>query len=176
MNGLRARFVVGGAVLALSVLGGSGCRSAHQTPRPVVPGGPATAAPTASAAAQKTEEAQKAILDRDNEKIRAMVEADAKALNEILRDDLLYIHSSAPLDNKERVIEEITSGLLKYKAIDMSEVSVRVYGDTGVLVGRAILKVSTKGKAMEIPVRLTEVWVRTSGVWQLASWQATRIP
>lgn len=168
MNALRARFVAGGAVFALSVLGASGCRSLH--------GAPPAPAP---AAAVKTEDAQKAILDRDAEKIRAMVQADVKALGEILRDDLIYIHSSGPVDTKERVIDEIASGLLQYKAIETSEVAVRVYGnsgDMGVLTGRAILKVSTKGKALEIPVRLTEVWVRSHGVWQLASWQATRIP
>ena len=167
MYGLRALWVAGGAVLALSALGVCGCRSTGVAP---------AVAPSAPSAVMKPEDAQKAILDRDAEKIRAMVQADTKALGEILRDDLIYIHSSAPVDTKERVIDEIATGLLKYKAVEMSEVSVRVYGDTGVLVGRAVLKVSTKGKAMEIPVRLTEVWVRTNGVWQLASWQATRIP
>jgi ketosteroid isomerase-like protein len=168
MNGLRARFVAGGTVLALSVLGLSGCRPLHEAPR--------TAAAPVIPAAMSPEDAAKAILDRDAEKVRAMVQADTKALGEILRDDLIYIHSSGPVDTKERVIDEIATGLLKYKAVETSEVGVRVYGDTGVLTGRAVLKVSTKGKAMEIPVRLTEVWVRTHGVWQLASWQATRIP
>jgi ketosteroid isomerase-like protein len=105
-----------------------------------------------------------------------MVQVDAKALGEILRDDLIYIHSSAQVDNKERVIDEIVSGLLKYSAVETSEVGVRVYGDTAVVTGRAVLKASSKGKPMEIPVRFTEAWVRSKGVWQLATWEATRIP
>jgi hypothetical protein len=164
MNGLRGRFIVGGALLALSLLAAPGCRSVHEARKAAAP------------AAANPEAAQKAVLDRDSAKIQAMVHADAKALGEILRDDLIYIHSSGPVDNKERVIDEITSGLLQYSAVETSEVWVRIYGDTSVVAGRALLKVSTKGKALEIPVRFTEVWVRSNGVWQLASWQATRIP
>jgi len=172
MNGLRVRFVAGGAALALSLLAAPGCRSMHEAPRAAT-----TAATTAAAPALgKTEDVQKAVLDRDAAKIQAMVHADAKALGEILRDDLIYIHSSGPVDTKDRVIDEITSGLLQYSAVETSEVGVRVYGNTSVITGRAILKVSTKGKRLEIPVRYTEVWVCSGGVWQLASWQATRIP
>ncbi len=164
MNGLRVRFVVGGAALALSLLAAPGCRSMHEAPK--------AAAPVAAS----SEDVQKAILSREAAKIQAMVQADAKALGEILRDDLIYIHSSAQVDNKERVIDEIVSGLLKYSAVETSEMGVRVYGDTAVVTGRAVLKASSKGKPMEIPVRFTEAWVRSKGVWQLATWQATRIP
>jgi len=164
MNGLRARFVVGGAALALSLLAAPGCRSVREAPKAAAP------------AVARQEDAQKAILEREAARIQAMVQVDAKALGEILRDDLIYIHSSGQVDNKERVIDEIVSGLLKYSAVESSEVGVRIYGDTAVVTGRSVLKASSKGKPMEVPVRFTEAWVRSKGVWRLATWQSTRIP
>lgn len=171
MIGSRARFVLGAATLSLSFAGVLGCSS---TPKaaPVVPAAPAAPVPKA----EKPEDVQKAILDRDAQRSQAMIQADAKALGEILRDDVTYIHSSSPLEGKAQVIDEITSGKLKYTAIEPSEVGVRVYGDTAISTGRVLLKVSSRGKPAVFSVRFTEVWLRSNEVWQLAAWQSTRIP
>jgi ketosteroid isomerase-like protein len=170
---VRARFAVGGAALALSVLTALGCSTARkEVPR---------AAPAAPAAKAETpEDVQKTILDRAAERSRAMIQADAKALGEILRDDVTYIHSSSSPEGKAQVIEEITSGKLKYMGIEPSEVAVRVYGDTAISTGRVLLKFTSLGKPKTFSVRFTEVWLRSdhgsNGVWQLAAWQSTRIP
>jgi hypothetical protein len=130
----------------------------------------------AAGSAQGAGDVQKEILDREARRIAAMVQADVKTLGEILRDDLTYIHSSGPLEGKAAILDEISTGKLRYESIEPSEVVVRPYGETAVATGRALLKVNALGRALAFSVRFTEVWVRTGGVWQLAAWQSTRIP
>jgi ketosteroid isomerase-like protein len=166
----RISFVVGGAVLALSVLGSPGCSSIKPAPPP------APAASPAPAAAQSPEDLQKEILAQDARRIEAMVGADVKTLGDILRDDLTYIHSSGQLETKAQVIDEIATGKLKYRAIVPSEQTVRVLGDSALVTGRAQLKAVSGGKSLGFWVRFTEVWVRTGTTWQLAAWQSTRLP
>jgi ketosteroid isomerase-like protein len=170
MIGLRAGFAVG--AVALSILGVLGCSSTQKEAPKAAP----AAKPAKPETSEKPEDVQKVIVERDAERAQAMIKADAKALDEILRDDVTYIHSSGPIEGKAQVIKEITSGKLKYTGVEPSEVGVRVYGDTAISTGRALLKASSLGKPMAFSVRFTEVWLRSNGVWQLAAWQSTRIP
>jgi len=165
MKGWRRRAVMGwGAILLVVALG---CASPQTKP---------AAAPAAASPAPKPEDVQKEILAQDARRIEAMTQADAQALGEILRDDLTYIHSSGPLETKAQVIDEITSGKLRYRAIEPSEQTVRVFGDTAIVTGRAQLRVNSGGKGLGFWVRFTEVWVRANNAWQLAAWQSTRLP
>jgi ketosteroid isomerase-like protein len=170
MIGLRVGFAVG--AVTLSVLGVLGCSSAQKESPKAAP----AAKPEKTAKPETPEDLQKVIIERDAQRAQAMIQADAKALDEILRDDVTYIHSSGPIEGKAQVIKEITSGKLKYTGIEPSEVGVRVYGDTAISTGRVLLKSSSLGKSMQFSVRFTEVWLRSHGVWQLAAWQSTRIP
>jgi len=167
----RTSFVLGGAVLALFALGSLACGSA----RPAAPA--AAPAPVAApVVARSPEDVRKEVLAADARRIAATIAADVKTLGEILRDDLTYIHSSGQLETKAQVIDEITSGKLKYRAIVPSEQGVRVFGDWAMVTGRAQLKVNSGGKSLGFWVRFTEVWVRSEGIWQLAAWQSTRLP
>jgi ketosteroid isomerase-like protein len=163
----RARCAAVAAALSLSFLSALGCRSTQKETPPAVAPAPSP---------ERPEDVQKAILDREAERNRAMIQADAKALGEILRDDLVYIHSNTSVEGKNLVVEEITSGKLHYTSIEPSEVVVRPYGDTAIATGRVLLKFTSLKKPMAFSVRFTEVWLRSHGVWQLASWQAARIP
>ena len=164
MKGRQRRAVMGwGAILLVVTLG---CASPQTKP----------AAAPASPAAPKPEDVQKEVLAQDARRIEAMTKADAQALGEILRDDLTYIHSSGPLETKAQVLDEITSGKLRYRAIEPSEQTVRVFGDTAIVTGRAQLRVTSGGKPLGFWVRFTEVWVRANNAWQLAAWQSTRLP
>jgi ketosteroid isomerase-like protein len=166
----RASFVMGGVVLAVLAFVSLGCSSVKPAPPP------AAVASPAPEAAQSPEDVQKEILAQDARRIDAMVAADVKTLGEILRDDLTYIHSSGQIETKAQVLDEIATGKLKYRAIVPSEQTVRVFGDSALVTGRAQLKVLSGSKSLGFWVRFTEVWVRTGTTWQLVAWQSTRLP
>lgn len=158
MHQMRPRRTRGGAPFALFALAVLGALGILQTP------------------AARAADVQAEILARAAARIAAMVKPDLKALGEILRDDVTYIHSSGPLEGKAAVLDEIATGKLVYQSIEPSEAVVRSYGDTAVCTGRALLKVNALGRPLAFSVRFTEVWVRAHGIWQLAAWQSTRIP
>ena len=161
MNRLHPRHAVAAALLTLLSLGALSCRSTR---------------PEAPQAAPPAADPEKEVLAQQARRIEAMIKADAKVLDEILRDDLTYIHSSGPLEGKAQVLDEIVTSRIRYRSLNPSEQTVRVYGDTVVVTGRAQIQAQSGGKVVGFPIRFTEVWVRAQGVWRLAAWQSTRIP
>ena len=64
---------------------------------------------------------------------QATLKKDRAALEKLLHDDLTYSHSSAKTENKADVIKSVTTGKATVEAIDFSDTTVRVYGNTALL-------------------------------------------
>jgi ketosteroid isomerase-like protein len=112
----------------------------------------------------------------DAQRFAAMVARDRAALERLLADDLTYTHSTGQVESKAQFLESLASGALIYRSIEPEEVAVRVYGETAVVTGRAVMRVENRGQALVLPVRFTSVYVRREGLWRLAAWQSTRLP
>jgi ketosteroid isomerase-like protein len=110
-------------------------------------------------------------------RIEALTNSDVPRLQKLLADDLTYTHSTGTAESKAEFLHRIQSGELKYEAMQhQNDVSVRLYGDTGILTGTSRVKVRAQGHALSLHIRFTEIWVRRDHVtWQLVAWQATRI-
>jgi hypothetical protein len=109
-----------------------------------------------------------------------MVSGDIGTLEKLLADDLVYVHASSRVDDKESFLASLKSGALKFERIERDELIVRLYNSKSAIVtGRARVFVRSKGEAKEIHIRFTNVWVRADGStddWRFATWQATKIP
>lgn len=117
-----------------------------------------------------------AIIDLDRKRMEAMCKQDAATLNELLADDLVYIHSSARVDTKQSLIGNMQSGSTVYKSIDPSDVQAKDLGDAVVLTGVAKISVQGGGNLMNFGVRFTDVYANKGGAWQMVQWQSTRLP
>jgi ketosteroid isomerase-like protein len=106
----------------------------------------------------------------------AMVRGDAAALDEILSDDLTYVHATATFETKAEFLRRLRTGDLKYDALGPESQEVRVYGLTGVVTGIAKVQVRSGGQPLTFRMRYTDVYVRRGARWQMVAWQATRIP
>jgi ketosteroid isomerase-like protein len=62
---------------------------------------------------------------------------------------------------------------LRYDAIDVSDMVVRLYGNTAIVTARAAVKGTELGEEFSGPYRFTRVWVRRNGKWLTVSYQAT---
>lgn len=124
------------------------------------------------AAAQESDEA--AVRAAEDRRIRALVEDDFAALEEILAEDLTYTHSNALVDTKASYIRTLRAGTTKYAAIDRDTPAVRLYGSTAVLTGTASM--TMRGQADPVRLRYTLVYVKRNGRWQAVAWQSTRLP
>jgi len=116
------------------------------------------------------------IISLDAQRMTAMSQGDIGTLNALLSDDLVYTHSSARLDTKKSLIENMQSGKTVYTAVVPSDVKAQDYGDAVVLTGVARISVKSGGNAMNFGVRFTDVYINKGGQWQMVAWQSTRLP
>lgn len=140
--------------------------------------------PTFSAQ-HKTPRSKSAVMDvGDQDTIREIVDIEHQAREATLRrdpefpqrmlaDDYVAIGPLGQVTTKKEAISARRSGQLRYDNIDVSDMVVRLYGDTAVVTARADVKGHQLGEDFSGPYRYTRVWVRRSGRWQAVSYQAT---
>jgi ketosteroid isomerase-like protein len=123
-------------------------------------------------------------LDPEQETIREVIEMEREAKEASLRrdpqfperalaDDYVAISPLGQVTTKKEAISARKSGQLRYDTIDVSDMVVRLYGDTAIVTARADVKGHQLGEDFSGPYRYTRVWVRKAGHWQAVSYQAT---
>ncbi len=107
---------------------------------------------------------------------RAMIAKDIAALDQILADDVCYIHSPGFAEDKSEYLAGVKKGLYDYEAITSRNVTIKQVGDIAIMHGIAEMKVSETGKPRDLlHLLFTLVWIR-DGAWRLFLRQATRVP
>ena len=106
----------------------------------------------------------------------AQMNDDFAAMDKLFADDLVYIHSSSVVDNKQTYIESMRSGSVKYKTMRRSDVTVRTFGCVATLTGLGNFDVRVNDKDLSVEIRFHSVWAKRDGKLQFISWQATRTP
>jgi len=118
------------------------------------------------------EEALKAEQDR----YAAQMKGDAAAMQRLIGDDLVYIHSSTVQDTKASFIESIRSGNVKYRTMKRGDVKVRTYGCIAIVSGGANFGVTVKGEDRTLNLLFHAVYAKRAAGVQFVSWQATKLP
>jgi ketosteroid isomerase-like protein len=119
--------------------------------------------------------AEAELLRLDDERVRAMMAADAAALERLMSDDIVYTHSSGRLDSKRSFIASIVGGTVKYRRVDRKEVAASLREGFAVLTGRVEIDVETGGRVLNLNLRFCNVWERAGKGWQQIAWQSTPI-
>lgn len=119
------------------------------------------------------EAAVREIVDMERQAKEASLRRDADFSQRTLADDYVAISPLGQITTKQDTLSVRRSGQLRYDTINVSDMVVRVYGDTAVVTARAEVKGHQLGEDFSGPYRYTRVWVRRSGRWQTVSYQAT---
>ncbi len=101
---------------------------------------------------------------------------DFAALQQLIGEDLVYIHASAIVDNKATYIETQRAGTVIYRTMKRSDVTVRTYGCLAMITGLANFDVTNKGQDISVELRFHSIWAKRAGAIQFVSWEATRVP
>jgi ketosteroid isomerase-like protein len=125
----------------------------------------------ASAGASVEEQIKK--MERD--RAAAVVKGDVAALEGLTSDDYTLINASGRLSDKATTMNDIKTGVIKLTANEVSDLKVRVYGDTAVVTGKSSAKGTIGGRELKGPVMFTRVYVKKSGKWQSVAFQQTPI-
>jgi ketosteroid isomerase-like protein len=113
------------------------------------------------------------IVDMERQSREASIHRDADFSQRALADDYVAISPLGQVTTKQDSLSARKNRQLRYDTIDVSDMVVRVYGDTAVVTARADVKGHQLGEDFSGPYRYTRVWVRRTGHWQAVSYQAT---
>jgi ketosteroid isomerase-like protein len=113
------------------------------------------------------------IVEMERQAKEASLRRDADFSQRTLAEDYVAITPLGQVTTKQDTLSARKSGQLRYETINVSDMVVRVYGDTAVVTARADVKGHQLGEDFSGPYRYTRVWVRRTGHWQAVSYQAT---
>ena len=100
---------------------------------------------------------------------------DKDALNRILDDQFIFTDDEGQVFNKTHYIDAAI-GAIKVESYSLDEMTVRVFGDTGVAAGRWTGKMTIDGKDVSGAFRFTDTFVKRLGRWRAVASQNTRTP
>ena len=107
----------------------------------------------------------------------SLLQQDYKALDKILADDLVFVHSDGEVDTKTSFMTALTSGQTKYTLLEKKEASLRIMGTVAIINGEYLIKTETAGGTPSrepVDMQTTAVYAKLDGRWQLVSYQSTR--
>jgi ketosteroid isomerase-like protein len=116
------------------------------------------------------------VLAAEDERYRAMLDADLDTLDRLCADEVSYAHSSGVRDTKQEYFAKVRSGYYVYHRVDHPVERVEVLGDTAIVVGRMTADLSVDGTPKTIDNLCLAVWTRTSDGWRLLAYAPTRLP
>jgi ketosteroid isomerase-like protein len=119
------------------------------------------------------QESIRQIIDMEHQAREASLRRDVEFSQRNLADDYVAITPLGQVTTKQDTVSARKSGQLKYDTINVTDMVVRVYGDTAVVTARADVKGHQLGEDFSGPYRYTRVWVRRTGHWLAVSYQAT---
>jgi ketosteroid isomerase-like protein len=106
---------------------------------------------------------------------RALLSSNVAELDHLLADDYLGVTANGTLETKADLLATRRSGTVRLQQLDLTDLKVRVYGDTAVVTSRAELSGSNGGTDISGRYRYTRVYNRRNGQWRIVSFEASRI-
>ena len=111
----------------------------------------------------------------EKDRAAAVVKADVATLEKLTSDDYILINANGELSDKPTTMNNIKTGVIKLTANEVSDLKVRVYGNTAVVTGKSTAKGTIGGRELKGPVMFTRVYVKKDGKWQSVAFQQTPI-
>jgi len=119
--------------------------------------------------------AQSEVIATDDRRIDALCRADTAALDKIYHDDYTLVTPTGTIRSKADQLGELASGQFRYETLEVTERTVRVYGDVAVLVEREKTKIVNAGRPLGGDTRFTRVYRRFGTEWRVIATQGSFI-
>jgi len=125
--------------------------------------------------------ALQAVLQAEAQRAQAMREGDVAALQALLSDDMVYVHSSAVSDSKSSYLAKLRSGAMRYLALQLDDLQALQAGDAVVVTGRMQAEVLKDGQVKPVRSVFMTVWAAQTDAhgapaWTLRAHQGTPLP
>lgn len=116
------------------------------------------------------------VLDLEKNRFKAMIEGNVELLDQLISDELYYIHSNGKVDTKDAFIGGIKNGTSKYGNILIEESKIRIHGDVAIINGICTYENNKPdGSPNNLQLKYTSVYANSDGNWKFVSWQSFRM-
>lgn len=103
-----------------------------------------------------------------------MAEKKVEPLAALFDDKAMFVHMGGSW-GKERELDIIKGGGIHYKHAEIQETSVKIIGDTAILLTKLRLDAVVGGNEVSNPFTVTEVFVKVGEKWKLGSLSFTKM-
>jgi len=108
--------------------------------------------------------------------IAAEQAGDIPTLGVILGADYRGYDPSGRPQDRETVLESYRRGNVRFDLLTVSDLTLRVLGDVGLVAGVSRLRGHTDGERFDLRLRFLDVYAWRDGRWELVASQDTRLP
>jgi len=136
--------------------------------------GQSGAAASPAKAADKSPVAQ-TLMQMERDWGAAEIKKDYAAVEKILASDWVGIDYDGQVVFRAQAIADLRSGSSTLQSEDISDMKVRVYGNTAIVTGKDAEKSTDRGKDSSGTYVWTDVFVLRDGRWQVVASQSTRL-
>jgi ketosteroid isomerase-like protein len=107
---------------------------------------------------------------------RAQMTNNVGVIDHLLSDDYLGISALGTLETKADLLSAHRAGELKITQMDLSDVKIRVYGDTAVVTSKVDVHGTNGERDITGRYRYTRVYNNRNGQWKIVSFESSRVP
>jgi uncharacterized protein (TIGR02246 family) len=110
-----------------------------------------------------------------DEIVAALDRNDADAFDRLSTPDYTFVNPYGKVWSKKAYLDLIRSGTLKVESYSRDEESIRLYGNTAVVIYRSTPHGTFKGQELVSQRRVTTILIKQEGRWLTAGRQSTPI-
>jgi hypothetical protein len=111
----------------------------------------------------------------EQEIVNSLLKRDPSANQRYLSDDVILTTPEGVVNDKKQTIADVISSDLKLLSSRISDMKVRLYGDTAILTYRTTDSGTYRGNKIDGQHRWTETFVRRNGNWQIVASHGSRV-
>ena len=115
------------------------------------------------------------IIATDDRREAALKQGDIATLRQIYADDYTLVSPAGVVQTKADQINDVSSGRLRYNKLELIERTVRIYGDTAVMLTRERADIVRNGEQVGGDVRITRIYKRFKTQWRVIATHASAI-
>jgi ketosteroid isomerase-like protein len=90
-------------------------------------------------------------------------------LSSLLADEFVITVEDGNVYSKAGYISHTADSKVRVDVAEMSDLKVRIHGNTAIVTGAYHEKGVSEGKPYEYRDRLTDVWIKSGGMWQVVA-------
>lgn len=123
--------------------------------------------PLGLAGAQSRRDSASQVLAVEKQWNEVYKRGDIAMMNSLLTDDFIITVEDGQTYSKPGYIAHSGNATVHVQVSDMSDLQVRMHGNTAVVTGAYHEKGTDNGKSYEYRDRLTDIWMNYNGRWRL---------